>query len=141
MVIGLHAASRGASSKQAGLSSEPQAACAESRPSRARDYWARGSRGQYGRWKLLSAPQKSGGKQEASERMACCGIDPHSSVGGVVGCRCLFSPSCLPIARKSDGVLKRSSIAAFLPQSQFCSVIRPHSWRHMTCNDMIGSAT
>jgi hypothetical protein len=25
--------------------------------------------------------------------MACCGIDPHGSVGGVVECRCLFSPS------------------------------------------------
>jgi hypothetical protein len=112
-------------SKQPGLSSEPQAACAESGPSRARGYWARESRGQYGRWKLSSAPQKAGGKQEASESMACCGIDPHSSVGGVVECRCLFPPSCLPIARKFDGVLKRSSIAACLPQSHFCSVIRP----------------
>jgi hypothetical protein len=65
-------------------------------PSRARDYWARESRGQYGRKMLLSAPPKSGGNQSAGEKMANCGIDPHSLVGGVVECRCLFFPSCLP---------------------------------------------
>ena len=120
MVIGLHATSCGASIKYCrwALAASQQAACAESGPSRARDYWARECGGRYGRWMPLSAPPKSGGKQSASESRVCCGIDPHGSVGGVVeSCR-LVSPSRLPIACKSRWRAFRSSIASHLPQSQ-----------------------
>jgi hypothetical protein len=107
------------------LAASQQAACAESGPSRARDYWA-GERlvGSEVEVRCSQHRKKWEEKQEVSESMMCRGIDPHSLVGGVLECRRIFSPSLLPITCKSDGVLTRSSIVEYPPLFHFSSRAR-----------------